>query len=230
MTRFLPLLSALVVVLPASTPLASRAVEGSSCERALRQATAQLQRAWQQDPLTARRPFPAIRLVDGASGPLVRVCPSSSAGTSGNAGRRDRLRPQRRWRRVGALARGWSTAWLEVEAPARVRGRRSPVTRACPVDHGAISVVRLLRMGVVAPSPAKGQAAAGLGGQPGLRGQGGNQGGWGWKRGAALSLARRGPGWSKLFSASCSRRRARGACHPAHALDLVSVLKGHGHL
>ncbi|MEB3157622.1 MAG: hypothetical protein VKO26_09330 [Cyanobacteriota bacterium] len=88
MTRFLPLLSALVVALPASTPLASRAVEGSSSERALRQATAQLQRAWQQDPLTARRPFPAIRLVDGASGeecpspvlpasgPLVRVCPS----------------------------------------------------------------------------------------------------------------------------------------------------------
>jgi hypothetical protein len=88
MTRLLPLLTALVLALPATAPLPTAAAESPSSEQTLRQATTQLQRVWQQDPLTARRPFPAIRLVDTASsgecssavlpasGPLVHVCPN----------------------------------------------------------------------------------------------------------------------------------------------------------
>ena len=83
------LLAGLLVALPTTTPLSSAAAESPSSEQALRRATAQLQRVWQQDPPTARRPFPAIRLVVTtsssncpsaafpASGPLVLSCPGS---------------------------------------------------------------------------------------------------------------------------------------------------------
>ena len=90
MIRLLPpLLAGLFVAAPATVPLPTEAAESPSSEQALRQATAHLQRVWQQDPLTARRPFPAIRLVETASnadcpsaafpasGPLVLVCPSN---------------------------------------------------------------------------------------------------------------------------------------------------------
>ncbi|MBM5816737.1 MAG: hypothetical protein FJ083_09170 [Cyanobacteria bacterium K_Offshore_surface_m2_239] len=83
----LGLLLALVATLP--FPLAGSAAPAS--ETALRQATEQLRQVWQQDPLTARRPFPAIRVLDSisasdcpaaafpASGPLVLSCPGSGA-------------------------------------------------------------------------------------------------------------------------------------------------------
>lgn len=91
MIRLLPtLLAGMIVAAPATLPLPIAAVESPSSEKAMRQATASLQRAWQQDPLTAHRPIPAIGLVETvsssdcpsaafpASGPLVLVCPSNS--------------------------------------------------------------------------------------------------------------------------------------------------------
>jgi len=90
MTMLSPLRASLVVAIAASASLPAAAASASSSDQALRVATAQLQRVWQQDPLTARRPFPAIRLVDAgappaclsppfpASGPLVLACPGSS--------------------------------------------------------------------------------------------------------------------------------------------------------
>lgn len=90
MIRLLPpLLAGMFVAVPATLPLPIAAVESPSSENAMRQATASLQRAWQQDPLTAHRPIPAIGLVESvsssdcpsaafpASGPLVIVCPSN---------------------------------------------------------------------------------------------------------------------------------------------------------
>ena len=89
MTILSPLRAGLVVALAASASLPAAAASASSSDQALRVATAQLQRVWQQDPLTASRPFPAIRLVDAgvaptclspsfpASGPLVLACPGS---------------------------------------------------------------------------------------------------------------------------------------------------------
>jgi hypothetical protein len=87
MSRLLPLLASLCAVVPAAAPLGSAATASPASEQAVKQATAQLQRVWQQDPLTARRPFPAIRLEQTvstaacsspafpASGPLVLSCP-----------------------------------------------------------------------------------------------------------------------------------------------------------
>jgi hypothetical protein len=89
MTILSPLRSGLIVAIAASASLPAAAARVPSSDQALRVATAQLQRVWQQDPLTARRPFPAIRLVDAvgtpaclsasfpASGPLVLACPGS---------------------------------------------------------------------------------------------------------------------------------------------------------
>ena len=82
MIRLLPpLLAGLFVVAPATGPLPTEAAESPSSEQALRQATAQLQRVWQQDPLTARRPFPAIRFVETASS---ADCPSAAFPASGS--------------------------------------------------------------------------------------------------------------------------------------------------
>jgi hypothetical protein len=82
MIRLLPpLLAGLFVAAPATVPLPTEAAESPSSEQALRQATAQLQRVWQQDPLTARRPFPAIRLVETASS---ADCPSAAFPASGS--------------------------------------------------------------------------------------------------------------------------------------------------
>ena len=90
MTMISPLRAGLVLAIAASASLPAAAASASSSDQALRVATAQLQRVWQQDPLTARRPFPAIRLVDAGappaclspsfptSGPLVLACPGSS--------------------------------------------------------------------------------------------------------------------------------------------------------
>lgn len=89
MTMLSLLRAGLVLAIAASASLPTAAASASSSDQALRVATAQLQRVWQQDPLTARRPFPAIRLVDAgappaclspffpASGPLVLACPGS---------------------------------------------------------------------------------------------------------------------------------------------------------
>ena len=82
MIRLLPpLLAGLFLAAPATVPLPTEAAESPSSEQALRQATAQLQRVWQQDPLTARRPFPAIRLVETASS---ADCPSAAFPASGS--------------------------------------------------------------------------------------------------------------------------------------------------
>ncbi len=90
MTRLIPpLLAGLFVAIASTAPLPAAAATGPSSEQLLREATAHLRRAWQKDPLTARRPFPSIRLVEAggtpaclsayfpASAPLVLACPGS---------------------------------------------------------------------------------------------------------------------------------------------------------
>ena len=90
MSRLLPpLLAGIFLAVLATGSLPTAAAESPSSEQALRRATAQLQRVWQQDPPTARRLFPAIRLVETtsssncpspafpASGPLLLSCPGS---------------------------------------------------------------------------------------------------------------------------------------------------------
>jgi hypothetical protein len=88
MIRLLPsILAGMFVAVPATLPLPVAADERPSSDQLLRQATDSLRRVWQQDPLTARRPFPAIRLIQAggtpaclsapfpASGPLLLACP-----------------------------------------------------------------------------------------------------------------------------------------------------------
>jgi hypothetical protein len=81
-----PLTAALtaLAMLCIGPPLAVRA-QLSSVEPALKRLEPQLRQAWRQDPFTAQRPFPALRLLSGpgdapcqgpygAAAPLVRVC------------------------------------------------------------------------------------------------------------------------------------------------------------
>jgi len=69
-------LASLLSLLNAAAPLpllaapAPQAVDGE-----LREVTAQMQRVWQRDPVSAGRPFPAVRLVDTIDG---KACPGAS--------------------------------------------------------------------------------------------------------------------------------------------------------
>lgn len=81
--------SALLAALAASLPLPLAAAPAG--DTALGQASDALRQAWRQDPLTASRPFPAIRVLDSLSGAdcpsipfpasavLVVACPASGA-------------------------------------------------------------------------------------------------------------------------------------------------------
>ncbi|MEB3266280.1 MAG: hypothetical protein VKN13_06685 [Cyanobacteriota bacterium] len=67
--------AALLALAAAATPLPLQAAPpGSSLEQELREATLALQRVWQHDPVSAGRPFPAVRL-EAAIDP--KTCPAA---------------------------------------------------------------------------------------------------------------------------------------------------------
>ena len=82
-------LPCLLALLAANAPLGLMAAPPSPSDPALRSVGEALQRVWQRDPLTAARPFPALRVVEStasptcasarfsASGPLLLACPAS---------------------------------------------------------------------------------------------------------------------------------------------------------
>lgn len=68
-------LASLLVLLTAAAPLPLGAAPAvPSLDEELREVTAQMQRVWQRDPVSARRPFPTVRLVDAID---AKACPGA---------------------------------------------------------------------------------------------------------------------------------------------------------
>jgi hypothetical protein len=69
-------LASLLSLLTAAAPLPLLAAPAApTVDQELREVTAQMQRVWQRDPISAGRPFPAVRLVDAID---AKACPGAS--------------------------------------------------------------------------------------------------------------------------------------------------------